>query len=169
MEATERSDFGHAGPRAIYIGVTIDLDMLWHGKSTRLRRRGALRPCGMGHPSKVQHPQPDCIVDVGKAGPDRAQAVHPILPWLRNPRPSMTSLVTQLGRLGLAERQRDTTDARVVRVVITDAGRELLRERRRAGAEALTKLIDALDEQDLARLTPGLPAVRRLVDAVAKR
>src|SRR3984957_3416542 len=58
--------------------------------------------------------------------------------------PSMTALVTQLEQLGLAERRRDSADARVVLVAITRAGRQHLRERRRAGAEALTELIDKL-------------------------
>jgi DNA-binding MarR family transcriptional regulator len=81
--------------------------------------------------------------------------------------PSMTSLVTQLERLGLAERRRDRVDARVVLVEITRAGRQLLRKRRRAGAEALTELIDKLDEQDAAELHAALPALLRLVDVVA--
>ena len=57
--------------------------------------------------------------------------------------PSMTSLVTQLEQLGLAER-------------------------RRAGAKALTESIDKLDEQDAAELSAALPALRRLVDVVAE-
>ena len=79
----------------------------------------------------------------------------------------MTSLVTQLEQLGLAERRRDRADARVVLVAITRGGRQLMRERRRAGAQALTELIDKLDEQDAAELHAALPALRRLVDVVA--
>ena len=82
--------------------------------------------------------------------------------------PSMTSLVTQLEQLGLAERRRDRADARVVLVAITRGGRQLMRERRRAGAETLTELIDKLDEQDTAQLHSALPALRRLVDVVAQ-
>jgi DNA-binding MarR family transcriptional regulator len=81
--------------------------------------------------------------------------------------PSMTSLVTRLERLGLAERRRDRVDARVVLVEITRAGRQLLRKRRRTGAEALTELIDKLDEQDAAELHAALPALLRLVGVVA--
>jgi DNA-binding MarR family transcriptional regulator len=82
--------------------------------------------------------------------------------------PSMSSLVTQLEQLGLAERRRDRVDARVVLVVITRAGRQLLRKRHRTGALALTKLIDMLDEQDAAGLTAALPALLRLIDVVAE-
>jgi DNA-binding MarR family transcriptional regulator len=82
--------------------------------------------------------------------------------------PSMTSLVTQLERLGLAERRRDRVDARVVLVAITRAGRQLVRKRRRDGAEALTQSIDKLDEQDAATLNAALPALLRLVDVIAE-
>jgi DNA-binding MarR family transcriptional regulator len=82
--------------------------------------------------------------------------------------PSMTSLVTQLEQLGLAERRRDRADARVVLVAITRAGRQLMRERRRAGAQALTELIDKLDERDVAELHAALPALVRLGDIVAQ-
>ncbi|HZV27236.1 MAG TPA: MarR family transcriptional regulator [Acidothermaceae bacterium] len=81
--------------------------------------------------------------------------------------PSMTSLVTQLEQLGFAERRRDPADARVVLVAITRAGRQLVRERRRAGAQTLTELIDKLDEQDIAELHVALPALRRLLEIVA--
>jgi DNA-binding MarR family transcriptional regulator len=81
--------------------------------------------------------------------------------------PSMTSLVTQLEQLGLAERGRDRVDARVVLVTITRAGRQFVRKRRRVGAEALTELIDKLDKQDAADLNAALPALLRLVDVVA--
>ena len=49
--------------------------------------------------------------------------------------PSMTALVTQLEELGFAERRRDPTDARVVLVAITRAGRQHLRSMRRDGAK----------------------------------
>jgi DNA-binding MarR family transcriptional regulator len=82
--------------------------------------------------------------------------------------PSMTSLVTQLEQLGLAERRRDLADGRVVLVAITRGGRQLVRERRRVGAQALTELIDKLDEHDAAELNAALPALLRLVDVVSE-
>jgi DNA-binding MarR family transcriptional regulator len=82
--------------------------------------------------------------------------------------PSMTSLVTHLEQLGLVERGRDRVDARVVLVTVTRAGRQLMRKRRRVGAEALTELIDKLDTHDAADLNVALPALLRLVDIVAE-
>jgi DNA-binding MarR family transcriptional regulator len=81
---------------------------------------------------------------------------------------SMTSLVTHLEQLGLAERRRDRLDGRVVLVAMTRAGRQLLRTRRRVGAAAVTELIDKLDEQDAADLSAVLPALLRLADVVAE-
>lgn len=82
--------------------------------------------------------------------------------------PAMTALVTQLEQAGLAERLRDRVDGRVVLVAITRAGRQFLRNRRQVGAEALTELIDKLEEQDAAELRAALPALLRLVDVVAE-
>ena len=82
--------------------------------------------------------------------------------------PSMTALVTQLEKLGLAERRRDPADARVVLVAITRAGRQHLRDMRRAGAAMLTGLIDELDEQDTGALTAALPALLRLAELAAE-
>jgi DNA-binding MarR family transcriptional regulator len=69
--------------------------------------------------------------------------------------PSMTSVVSQLGDLGLAERLPDPADGRVVRVTITEAGRRHL-------AAAFTAVIDKLTEQEAAALRAALPALRRL-------
>ncbi|MCW2857556.1 MAG: slyA [Marmoricola sp.] len=82
--------------------------------------------------------------------------------------PSMTSLVSQLEQLGLAERHRDPGDARVVLVGITRNGRQLMSARRKAGAESLAELIDKLDGQEAAELQAALPALLRLVDLVTE-
>ena len=58
--------------------------------------------------------------------------------------PSMTALVTVLATAGLAERRADPRDQRVVLVALTAAGADYLRSRRRAGTEALARLIDKL-------------------------
>ncbi|MDQ1732274.1 MAG: hypothetical protein QOK10_2433 [Pseudonocardiales bacterium] len=82
--------------------------------------------------------------------------------------PSMTVLVNQLVDLGLAERRRDAADARVVLVAITPAGREHLRSSRRAGAAALTVLIDKLPEDEAKALHGALPAIKHLVELLAE-
>jgi len=77
--------------------------------------------------------------------------------------PSMSALVSQLERSGLAERQADPQDGRVVRVAITPAGREHLSEVRRSGASVFTILIDKLPPGDAASVRSALPAFRRML------
>jgi DNA-binding MarR family transcriptional regulator len=76
--------------------------------------------------------------------------------------PSMTTLVSVLERSGLVERRGDPSDRRVALVALTPAGAELLRSRRRAGAEALEQLIGKLPPEEAALLTAAIPALQRL-------
>ncbi|MEU6919672.1 MULTISPECIES: MarR family winged helix-turn-helix transcriptional regulator [unclassified Streptomyces] len=79
--------------------------------------------------------------------------------------PSMTVLVQRLEAQGLASRVADPQDGRVRLVGITEAGRELLAERRRAGDARVAGLLAALPEQDVRALSEAmhtaLPIVRR--------
>lgn len=79
--------------------------------------------------------------------------------------PAMTQLVTRLERDGLARRMPDPDDARVVLVVITEAGLALLRERRAVRATHLQALIDTLPAPDRRRIVAAVPALIRLADA----
>jgi DNA-binding MarR family transcriptional regulator len=80
--------------------------------------------------------------------------------------PAMTQLVTRLERDGLARRQADPDDARVVLVAITDAGRSVLDQRRASRALALEELFETLPPGDRARIADALPALIRLSHAV---
>ncbi|MFF2147400.1 MarR family winged helix-turn-helix transcriptional regulator [Kitasatospora sp. NPDC058190] len=81
--------------------------------------------------------------------------------------PSMTALVQRLERQGLVSRSADPTDGRVCLVAITDAGHELLSERRRAQRARVTGLLAELPEQDVHALSEAvhtaLPIVRRML------
>ncbi|MFJ9818547.1 MarR family winged helix-turn-helix transcriptional regulator [Streptomyces sp. NPDC101151] len=83
--------------------------------------------------------------------------------------PSMTVLVDRLEAQGLASRVGDPEDGRVRLVAITDAGRELLAERRRAGDAWVADLLGVLHEQELQALgaatRTALPIVRRMLRA----
>ena len=76
--------------------------------------------------------------------------------------PSMTALVSTLERSGLVERRGDPADGRVALVALTPTGAELLRSRRRAGAEALEQLIGKLPPAEAAALAAAIPALRHL-------
>ncbi len=76
--------------------------------------------------------------------------------------PSMSVLVTGLEQAGLAERQPDPADKRVVLVAMTEAGAGYIRARRRAGASAFADLIDKLPDDEAATLAAAVPALNRL-------
>src|ERR1700678_3241920 len=78
--------------------------------------------------------------------------------------PSMSALVSQLERLGLADRQADPSDGRVVRVAVTPAGREHLSAVRRASASVYEVLVDKLPPRDAALLRSALPVFRRMLE-----
>lgn len=83
--------------------------------------------------------------------------------------PSMTVLVQRLEAQGLALRVGDPEDGRVRLVAVTDAGRELLATRRRAGNARVAGLLAVLPEQDVRALgeavRTALPLVRRILRA----
>jgi DNA-binding MarR family transcriptional regulator len=76
--------------------------------------------------------------------------------------PAMTQLVGRLEDAGLAVRCADPDDGRVVNVEITDAGRELVGERRAARADRLSALLSRLSRSDQEALAAALPAINAL-------
>ncbi|MFI9048141.1 MarR family winged helix-turn-helix transcriptional regulator [Streptomyces sp. NPDC053427] len=87
--------------------------------------------------------------------------------------PSMTQLVKRLEQQGLVRRVSDPEDGRVALVTLTDAGRELRAERRRAYHDRLAELVATLpaeDEEVLASaMGAALPVVRRLIHNATQR
>jgi len=87
--------------------------------------------------------------------------------------PSMTQLIQKLERQGLVRREADPDDGRVALVAITDAGRELVAQRRSARADLLTALLGTLTPQEAETLggaaQTALPLVRRLSEAASAR
>jgi DNA-binding MarR family transcriptional regulator len=76
--------------------------------------------------------------------------------------PSMTVLVGILERNGLVRRCGDPSDKRVVLIELTAAGTDLVRSRRRAGAQAFAHLIEKLPSGETAALLAALPALEHL-------
>jgi DNA-binding MarR family transcriptional regulator len=79
--------------------------------------------------------------------------------------PAMTQLVGRLEAGGLVERCADPDDGRVVRVQISEAGRDLVARRRAARAERLSGLLAALSPADQEALAAALPAINALTGA----
>ncbi|MFF9409469.1 MarR family winged helix-turn-helix transcriptional regulator [Streptomyces anandii] len=82
--------------------------------------------------------------------------------------PSMTQLVQRLEAQGLAERIGDPADGRVTLVAITDAGRDVLAERRKARDARLADLLATLSDEEQRSLgaaaRTALPLVRRMLE-----
>jgi DNA-binding MarR family transcriptional regulator len=79
--------------------------------------------------------------------------------------PAMTQLVGRLEAGGLVERCADPDDGRVVRVQLTDEGRDLVARRRAARAERLSGLLAALAPADQEALAAAMPAINALARA----
>jgi DNA-binding MarR family transcriptional regulator len=75
----------------------------------------------------------------------------------------MSTLVSQLERMDLLERQSDPHDGRVVRVAITAAGQEHLSTLRRGVSSVFEILIDKLTPTEAAPLLAALPTFRRML------
>lgn len=78
--------------------------------------------------------------------------------------PNATGIVGRLEERGIVERLHDDEDRRVVRVELTEAGRQLIAEMEAERRDRMARLIGTLDETQQARL---LQAVRDLRAASA--
>jgi DNA-binding MarR family transcriptional regulator len=76
--------------------------------------------------------------------------------------PAMTAVVRSLERSGFVERREDSADRRVALIAITSSGTDLLRVRRRTGAEAFERLIEKLPAKEVKSLIAARPALQRL-------
>lgn len=81
--------------------------------------------------------------------------------------PAMTQLVDRMANDGLVKRVTPDHDRRLVRVHVTDAGREALEERRAHRAERLATLLDALSDADRTAIAAAVPPLERLAETVA--
>ncbi|MGW0633827.1 MarR family winged helix-turn-helix transcriptional regulator [Streptomyces sp. NPDC002758] len=83
--------------------------------------------------------------------------------------PGMTQQVTRMERDGLVRRIASTDDRRGVLVEATDAGADLVAQRRAERAAALRTLMDRLDPQEQSAVVIALPALARLIQAQASK
>jgi DNA-binding MarR family transcriptional regulator len=76
--------------------------------------------------------------------------------------PAMTAVIRSLERTGLVERREDPADGRVALIAITASGADVLRERRRSGAEAFERRIEKLPAKEVKTLLAALPALEHI-------
>jgi DNA-binding MarR family transcriptional regulator len=73
-----------------------------------------------------------------------------------------TSLVDRLVAASLVERRGDPADRRVVRVVVTSRGADLVARLRTVREAAIGRLIDELGDDEIAHILAAMPALARL-------
>ena len=78
--------------------------------------------------------------------------------------PSMTRIVARLEEHGLATREVDASDRRIVRVRITDLGRQTLARSRTRKNAFLAKRVARLSPEARAALADALPVLEQLMD-----
>jgi DNA-binding MarR family transcriptional regulator len=76
--------------------------------------------------------------------------------------PAMTAVIRSLERSGLVERRDDPADGRVALIAITASGADVLRDRRRSGAEGFERLIEKLPAKEVKTLIAALPALEHI-------
>lgn len=81
--------------------------------------------------------------------------------------PSATEQVIKLGSLGLVERIADESDARVVLVGLTDAGRSALAQANARRNATMATALKTLDADELAAVANAIPAIAKLNEALA--
>jgi DNA-binding MarR family transcriptional regulator len=80
---------------------------------------------------------------------------------------SMTGIVDRMEKRGLVERRHGGTDRRVVKVYPTETGLDVFREIDLRRREGLGRLLDQLNDDDLAGLLSGHRALRKVRVAAA--
>jgi len=74
---------------------------------------------------------------------------------------SMTGIVDRMEQRGLVERQRDESDRRVIRVALSDGGRQILSGMGTERRGRLAMLLEELTDDELAGLLQGSRALHR--------
>ena len=77
-------------------------------------------------------------------------------------KPQITHLVDQLVRLGIVERRPDTTDRRVISLVLTDKGRLYLEEMKQKVKENTKNRLTNLTAEELSEMLVALETLRRI-------
>jgi DNA-binding MarR family transcriptional regulator len=86
--------------------------------------------------------------------------------------PTVTGIVRGLVERGLVERNHDPDDWRVVRITITDAGRETFAAHWRDRRAMMTRVLQELDDDAILRLRAAIPAfhaLEQILDPAARQ
>jgi DNA-binding MarR family transcriptional regulator len=82
---------------------------------------------------------------------------------------NMTTLVDKLMKDGLVERRNDTSDRRVINIVITERGTKFLKESRLALKKIIKKNLSDLGNEDISSLDSAFQTIRAVVSKLEKK
>ena len=83
--------------------------------------------------------------------------------------PTMTRIVTGLGKDGLVRREGDKRDRRLTRIYATAKGKKVLLAGRARRVELLAKCVGRLSATELADLGRGAELLRELIDSMRRQ
>ena len=108
----------------------------------------------------ITRPHVGILAVLDKRGP---QPISEIGKRLLIPKPQMTAFLDKLENLGLVARLSDLDDRRVIKVTLTDKGKESLEASKKIVRENLRQLLTRLDAGDLAELSASLSSARKIM------
>ncbi|NNG36610.1 MarR family winged helix-turn-helix transcriptional regulator [Nakamurella aerolata] len=82
--------------------------------------------------------------------------------------PTMTNQLHRLAEAGLVKRSSDPSDARVVLITLTPAGRAALRRARKARSQVIQPYIASLSAADQRRLAQSVTMLNDLMDTLPR-
>lgn len=77
-------------------------------------------------------------------------------------RPQVTSLIDKLVRLGAVERHPDENDRRVINIVLTEYGRNLLEKTSRKIKQGIKEKLSRLTPEELADMSAALETLKKI-------
>lgn len=95
--------------------------------------------------------------------PDKGLKISEISRFLGFSPPTITQLINSLEAKNMVERHPDPSDRRVVRVKLTDQGKELTRKAESYRDAALNRLVEHLGEDECNQLTESLLKVHAFI------
>ncbi len=109
--------------------------------------------------------QLDCLHAISRL---EAPSMSDLSHELELPPSSVTGIVDKLVEAGKVRRESDADDRRVVRVVITEQGREDRDRHRRMRRQRLRELLESLEDDELRALGTALDILARAADRTSE-
>jgi len=95
------------------------------------------------------------------ASNNRAMTPSEIAEWTQTERHNITTLIDRMRRDGLVTTERNNSDRRLVNIILTDKGREVLSQAMPVARKVMNNVMSSLTEADAALLEKELGVLRQ--------